>query len=78
MLSGWELGRHVTSISHRTTLCQIFGQPPDLLFAHQDEQLASTQAAPQLLAGWDALQSAMLATVAEARECLVAPASGWR
>lgn len=67
MLSGWELGRHVTSISHRATLCEIFGQPPDLLFAHQDEQLASGQAAPRLLAGWDALQSAMLATVAEAR-----------
>ena len=43
MLSGWELGRHVTSIGHRAMLCEIFGQPPDALFAHQDEQLASGQ-----------------------------------
>lgn len=72
MLSGWELGRHVTSIGHRSTLCEIFGQSPDVLFAHQDEQLTSAggDSAPRLLAGWDALQSAMLATVTEARECL--------
>jgi hypothetical protein len=75
MLSGWELGRHVTSIGHRAMLCEIFGQPPDALFAHQDEQLASGSAALRLLAGWDALQSAMLATVAGARECLVVTGS---
>ena len=62
MLSGWELGRHVTSIAHRAMLCEIFGQPPDFLFAHQDEHLASGPAGPQLLAGWDALQAAMLST----------------
>jgi len=71
MLSGWELGRHVTSIGHRAMLCEIFGRPPDALFAHQDEHLASGQARPQLLAGWEALQSAMLATVTGARECLM-------
>jgi transcriptional regulator with XRE-family HTH domain len=60
MLSGWELGRHVTSIAHRAMLCEIFGQPPDILFAHQDERLVSGPAGPQLLAGWDALQAAML------------------
>ena len=60
----WELGRHVTSIGHRTMLCEIFRQRPDVLFAHQDEQLVSgPAAAPRLLAGWEALQSAMLATV---------------
>ena len=75
MLSGWELGRHVTSIGHRAMLCEIFGQPPDALFAHQDEQLASGSAALRLLAGWDAVQSAMLATVAGARECLVVTGS---
>ena len=36
MVSGWELGRHTTSIGHRKTLCDIYGQPPDVLFAHQD------------------------------------------
>ena len=75
MLSGWELGRHVTSIGHRAMLCEIFGQPPDVLFAHQDEHLASGLAGPKLLAGWDALQAAMLATVTGARECLVVTGS---
>jgi hypothetical protein len=56
MLSGWELGRHVTSIGRRGMLCEIFGQSPDALFAHRDEQLASASAGPRLLAGWDALQ----------------------
>ncbi|HEX3963917.1 MAG TPA: XRE family transcriptional regulator [Trebonia sp.] len=75
MLSGWELGRHVTSIGHRAMLCEIFGQPPDVLFAFQDEQLASGPAAPRLQTGWDALQSVMLATVAGAHECLVVTGS---
>lgn len=75
MLSGWELGRHTTSISHRVMLCEIFGQPPDVLFAHQDERLASDPAALRLLAGWDALQGAMLTTVAGARQCLVVTGS---
>ena len=26
MVSGWELGRHTTSIGHRKTLCEIYGQ----------------------------------------------------
>jgi transcriptional regulator with XRE-family HTH domain len=39
MVSGWELGRHTTSIGHRAMLCEIFGQRPDVLFAHQDESL---------------------------------------
>ena len=52
MLSGWELGRHVTSIGHRAMLCEIFGQPPDALFAHQDEQLASGLAFPSIAHGF--------------------------
>lgn len=28
MVSGWELGRHTTSIGHRKTLCEIYDQPP--------------------------------------------------
>jgi transcriptional regulator with XRE-family HTH domain len=50
MLSGWELGRHTTSIGHRKTLCEMYGQPPDVLFAHQDEGLTAS-AASRLLAG---------------------------
>jgi transcriptional regulator with XRE-family HTH domain len=70
MVSGWELGRHITSIGHRRTLCDIYGQPPDVLFAHQDQSLTAG-AALQLLAGFGDLHQAMLATVAGARECLV-------
>jgi transcriptional regulator with XRE-family HTH domain len=62
MVSGWELGRHTTSIGHRKTLCDIYGQPPDVLFAHQDHGL-TVGAAPRLVAGFPDLQRAMLATV---------------
>lgn len=74
MLSGWELGRHITSVGHRKTLCEIYGQPPQMLFAHQDSGLR-TAAAPRLLASVTDLREAMLATVNGARECLVAAGS---
>ncbi len=51
MVSGWELGRHITSIGHRATLCDIYQQPPDVLFAHQDLGLTAG-VAPRLLAGF--------------------------
>ncbi len=70
MVSGWELGRHTTSINHRKTLCDIYRQPPDVLFAHQDENLTASSV-PRLLAGHPNMQRAMLATVNGARECLV-------
>jgi hypothetical protein len=71
MVSGWELGRHMTSTGYRAMLREIFQQPSGVLFAHQDAGLASGPAAPRLLAGFGDLQEAMLATVAGARECLV-------
>ncbi len=37
MLSGWELGKHVTRVRYRKMVCDLFGPPPDVLFAHQDE-----------------------------------------
>jgi transcriptional regulator with XRE-family HTH domain len=74
MISGWELGRHTTSTGHRKTLCEIYGQPPDVLFAHQDESLTA-RAAPRLLATFPDLRQAMLATVTSARECLVVTGS---
>ncbi|MEU1882736.1 helix-turn-helix transcriptional regulator [Streptosporangium sp. NPDC020072] len=70
MVSGWELGRHTTSIGHRKTLCDIYGLPADVLFAHQDEGL-SQRAAPHLLVGFPDLQRAMVRVVSEACECLV-------
>jgi transcriptional regulator with XRE-family HTH domain len=71
MVSGWELGRHMTSTGYRAMLCEIFAESPGVLFAHQDAGLAASPAAPRLLAGFGGLQDAMLATVAGARECLV-------
>lgn len=71
MISGWELGKHTTSLGHRKTLCEIYGKPVDVLFSHQDESL-SEQASPALLARFPDLQRAMLDTVTTARECLVA------
>jgi hypothetical protein len=70
-VSGWELGRHTTSIGYRAMLCEIIVEPPGVLFAHQGVGLTSGPAAPRLLAGFGDLQRAMLATVAGARECLV-------
>jgi len=75
MVSGWELGRHTTSIGHRKTLCEIYGQPPQVLFVHQDAGLRAEGAPPRLLAGFTDLREAMLATVSGARECLVAAGS---
>jgi transcriptional regulator with XRE-family HTH domain len=63
MLSGWELGRHTTSIGHRKTLCEIYRMPPEVLFAHQDAGLGSSASVPRLLAGFGDLRAAMLATV---------------
>jgi transcriptional regulator with XRE-family HTH domain len=74
MVSGWELGRHTTSIVHRKTLCAIYGEAPEVLFAHQDE-MPNVRAAPRLLATFAELRAAMLATVTGARECLVVTGS---
>jgi len=74
MVSGWELGRHTTSIGHRKMLCEIYAQSPDALFAHQDESLAG-RPGPGLLASFAELRRAMLATVTGARECLVVTGS---
>ena len=74
MVSGWELGRHTTSIAHRKTLCVIYGGTPDVLFAHQDEA-PSARTAPRLLTTFPELRAAMLTTVREACECLVVTGS---
>lgn len=51
MLSGWELGRHITSIKYRRVLAEYYSRPPEELFAHQDQQLTATSETPQLLIG---------------------------
>ncbi|WP_242905658.1 XRE family transcriptional regulator [Actinomadura terrae] len=69
MVSGWELDQHATSMGHRKTLCEIYQQPPEVLFAHQDQGLR--KAAPKLLASVPELRRALMGTVQDARECLV-------
>jgi hypothetical protein len=51
-------------------LCEIYELPPDLLFAHQDQALIM-RVVPRLLAGFSALQQALLTTVQSACDCLV-------
>jgi transcriptional regulator with XRE-family HTH domain len=74
MVSGWERGRHTTSIAHRKTLCAVYGQAPEVLFADQDE-MPNVRVAPRLLATSAELHKEMLATVVGARECLVVTGS---
>jgi transcriptional regulator with XRE-family HTH domain len=73
MVSSWEMNHHATSLGHRRTLCEIYEEPPEVLFAYQDQVLAP--AAPRLLAGIRDLRSAMLEVVSGAKECLVVTGS---
>ena len=51
-------------------LSDYFAQPPEVLFAHQDQQLASASETPRLLVGHHDLRKAMTEVVGEAREYL--------
>ncbi len=70
MLSGWELGRHITSVRYRKLLADYYGQPPEMLFAHQDAPLASAEETPRLLVGYRGLREAMTGVVDGARRYL--------
>ncbi|MGQ0777023.1 MAG: hypothetical protein ACT4NY_21840 [Pseudonocardiales bacterium] len=70
MLSGWELGRHITSIRYRKLLADYYGQPAEVLFAHQDAPLASAEETPRLLIGYRDLREAMTAVVHGAQRYL--------
>ncbi|WP_203843247.1 XRE family transcriptional regulator [Winogradskya humida] len=70
MLSGWELGRHVTSIKYRKMLSDYYGRPIDDLFSHQDHALTSVAETPRLLAGPRQLWNAMIDVVESAQVCL--------
>lgn len=75
MLSGWELGRHVTSIRYRKMLSDLYGAPADILFAHQDEQLAGSGDPITLLVGHRQLQAALVEVVEDAEEILLVTGS---
>lgn len=75
MLSGWELGRHVTSLGYRQLLCGYYGKPVAVLFAHQDDVLSAGGEEPELLAGHERLSAALMDVVAGAEQCLVVTGS---
>lgn len=70
MLSGWELGKHITSIRYRKMLADYYAQPPEALFAHQDQQLTATSETPRLLVGHRDLRDAMTEVVRDASHYL--------
>jgi transcriptional regulator with XRE-family HTH domain len=70
MLSGWERGVHITSIKYRKVLSDYYGQPPEVLFAHQDQQLTTASETPRLLVGHHDLREAMTEVVRDARQYL--------
>jgi hypothetical protein len=75
MLSGWELGKHATSVRYRKMLCDLFDAPLDVLFAHQDEALTESADSPKLLVGHRLLQEAMVGVVEGAEEVLLVTGS---
>ncbi|WP_143539481.1 XRE family transcriptional regulator [Saccharopolyspora spinosa] len=70
MLSGWELGKHITSIRYRRVLAEYYSQPPEVLFAHQDQQLTAATETPRLLVGHHDLRDAMTEVVRNAHRYL--------
>lgn len=70
MLSGWELGKRVTSDKYRELLAEHYKQPIAVLFRHQDEGLNAHGGAPVLLVGYKDLQAAMIDVSRRARHYL--------
>jgi len=70
MLSGWERGRHVTSIKYRKVLVDYYRRPPEQLFAHQDLPLTAAAETPRLLIGHHDLRTALTEVVRTAQTYL--------
>jgi transcriptional regulator with XRE-family HTH domain len=75
MLSGWELGKHVTSPRYRAMLAAYYKQTAERLFAHQDLALAEDSDIPRLLLSHRELHHAMLAVVEGAHHYLAVTGS---
>ena len=78
-LSGWERGKVKTSAKNRALLCKVYGQPPELLFAHQDAIDPDTSLTlvdvRRVVRPHRALLAAMIEVVIGARELLVVTGS---
>ncbi|MGH3911955.1 MAG: hypothetical protein ACRDTC_00885 [Pseudonocardiaceae bacterium] len=75
MLSGWELGRRTTSLRYRKLLGDYYVSSPDVLFAHQDDQLTILDETPQLLVGYHNLREALMTTARDAERFLAVAGS---
>ncbi|WP_051055737.1 MULTISPECIES: helix-turn-helix transcriptional regulator [Kitasatospora] len=81
LVSAWESGRRRTGQRNRQGLCRLFGEKPEVLFAHQDGEAVSTLESSgtgvvlKVLTRWTDLVEAMVGVVAGAREQLVVTGS---
>jgi transcriptional regulator with XRE-family HTH domain len=84
LVSAWERGRRRTSLRYRAALCEIYGQPPEVLFAFQDAgrpSLSLVEAdeglalSAEVVCAFEQLQSAMLQVVITAERTLAAVGS---
>ncbi|MFD4830644.1 XRE family transcriptional regulator [Streptomyces uncialis] len=81
LMSAWESGRRRTGMRNRAGLCQLYGERPGVLFAHQDGVVAGvldttgTAAVVRVLTRWSDLVEAMVSVVVGAREQLVVTGS---
>ncbi|MDY0810668.1 helix-turn-helix transcriptional regulator [Kitasatospora purpeofusca] len=82
LLSGWESGRKRTGMRNRAGLCELYGERPEDLFAHQDgERSASvleatgTGVVVRVLTRYIDLLEAMVGVATGAREQLVVTGS---
>ncbi len=82
LVSAWELGRYRTSLMYRRHLCELYGEKPEVLFAHQDSPSAEGSPEPErdwgpmkVVVGYPALLGAMVEVVHEAQEVLIVTGS---
>jgi transcriptional regulator with XRE-family HTH domain len=80
LLSAWERGKIRTSARYRALLCQLYDQPPEVLFAHQDAAGPGTAESRQVevlrvVCPHSALLGAMVEVVQGARQVLVVAGS---
>jgi transcriptional regulator with XRE-family HTH domain len=75
LVSAWELGKRRTSPRYRAALCDVYGRPPEALFAYQDGSrpaLALVDTDPgfyspaDVVCGFEQLQAAMIRVVGSA------------
>ncbi|WP_327357777.1 XRE family transcriptional regulator [Streptomyces sp. NBC_01304] len=82
LYSAWESGRKRTGLPNRRACSQVFREPTEVLFAHQDGrdsasvlEAAGTAVVVRVLTRYTDLLEAMLTVVSEAREYLVVTGS---